>query len=271
MNEPGVGGTVRAVRTLRRQGAPAGLYASKYRPELGAAICRRLAAGESLRAICRTDVAMPTEKTVWNWARAHPEFRAMKAHALAVARAARLAAQGSRDRARREEAEARYLAVKLGPDGRGPSAPVDGRTAAWNLGFDGCGGGRGRAARRVLERLACGASLEEICGPGREAGLPSVGTVYNWLRRHPAFLAAYRAARARQPEMLVSWSTDGAEWQGTYAASMRDLERRIRAAERAAARMAPKGYATYAGPARLSVTREAAPGGPGRTLYEGEV
>src|SRR5258708_3873989 len=57
-------------RTLAPQSAP-GIYASTYTPERGAAICRRLAAGESLRAICRADPAMPTEKTVWNWARAH--------------------------------------------------------------------------------------------------------------------------------------------------------------------------------------------------------
>ena len=50
-----------ARRTLGPQPPPAGLYASGYTVERGAAICRRLAAGESLRAICRHDPSMPTE------------------------------------------------------------------------------------------------------------------------------------------------------------------------------------------------------------------
>lgn len=40
---------------------------SLYTPELAAEICRRLAAGESLRAICRDD-GMPDESTVRGWA-----------------------------------------------------------------------------------------------------------------------------------------------------------------------------------------------------------
>src|SRR5689334_2049565 len=79
-------------RTLKPQRAP-GLYESTYDPQVGAAICRRVAGGESLRSICRADASMPTEKTVWNWARAHPEFRAMKAHAFAAARARSLKAR----------------------------------------------------------------------------------------------------------------------------------------------------------------------------------
>jgi len=31
-----------------------------------------------LRGIYRGDVSMPTEETVWSWARAHPEFRLTK-------------------------------------------------------------------------------------------------------------------------------------------------------------------------------------------------
>ncbi|WP_363201534.1 hypothetical protein [Phenylobacterium sp.] len=50
-----------AVRTLAPQPHPRGIYASKYDPELAARICERLAAGESLRSICRADKAMPTE------------------------------------------------------------------------------------------------------------------------------------------------------------------------------------------------------------------
>lgn len=39
---------------------------STYTPEMAAAICERLSAGESLRAICRAE-GMPPESTVRNW------------------------------------------------------------------------------------------------------------------------------------------------------------------------------------------------------------
>ncbi len=39
---------------------------SRYTPELAAKICRRLAKGETLRAICR-DPAMPDKATVLRW------------------------------------------------------------------------------------------------------------------------------------------------------------------------------------------------------------
>src|SRR3954469_20408045 len=106
----------RSRRTLAPQ-RPPGIYASTYDPELGAAICRRVAAGESLRSIC-ADPAMPTGKTVWNWARAHEDFRLMKAHALSVARARSLAAQRARDAERFAKMET-------------------GRRIPWNAGLDG--------------------------------------------------------------------------------------------------------------------------------------
>src|SRR5215470_10768576 len=87
-------------RTLKRQPAPPGIYASTYDVEVGAAICRRIAAGESLRSICRADATMPTEKTVWNWARSHPAFRRMKDHAFATARTRSLAARDAVELAR---------------------------------------------------------------------------------------------------------------------------------------------------------------------------
>src|SRR5689334_12310570 len=90
-------------RTLAAQPPPASIYLSTYTPELGAAICRRVAAGESLRSICAADASMPTGKTVWNWRRAHEEFALMLNHAQGVARARSLAAQEAADAARRAE------------------------------------------------------------------------------------------------------------------------------------------------------------------------
>src|SRR5688500_12937229 len=104
-----------AVRTLSKQPAPSGIYASKYDPGLGAEICRRLAAGESLRSICRADPSMPTEKTVWNWARAHPEFADWRAWALTVARRRAVAAHAAREAARQAKWAAEAAAVLAGP------------------------------------------------------------------------------------------------------------------------------------------------------------
>jgi hypothetical protein len=153
----------RSQRTLAPQRPPPGPYASTYDPDLGAAICRRLAAGESLRSICRGDVAMPTEKTVWNWARAHEEFRLMKRHALATARARSLGTQAERDGAR-----------------WAPERP-----------FGGPGGRTGRRSGycpevvdAILERLVVGEGLEAVC---RDPSMPCVGTVYGWMRRYPGF------------------------------------------------------------------------------------
>lgn len=46
---------------------------STYTPELAAAICERLAAGESLRAICEPD-DMPAHSTVLRWVNVDKEF-----------------------------------------------------------------------------------------------------------------------------------------------------------------------------------------------------
>lgn len=46
---------------------------SDYRPELVAVICARLADGESLRSICRSD-DMPDKATVFRWLMQFPDF-----------------------------------------------------------------------------------------------------------------------------------------------------------------------------------------------------
>lgn len=46
---------------------------SDYTPELGAAICARIAEGESLRSICR-DPEMPATSTVFLWIGKHADF-----------------------------------------------------------------------------------------------------------------------------------------------------------------------------------------------------
>lgn len=47
---------------------------SDYTPELADRICARLADGQSLRSVCRSD-DMPDRVTVFRWIRTHDEFR----------------------------------------------------------------------------------------------------------------------------------------------------------------------------------------------------
>lgn len=49
------------------------MTSTTYTVELGQEICRRLAEGESLRAICR-EPGMPSERIVRTWAMEHPLF-----------------------------------------------------------------------------------------------------------------------------------------------------------------------------------------------------
>lgn len=60
----------------------AGGRPSLYSPDLAAAICERLVAGESLRAICR-DPAMPAISSVFLWMSVHKEFSEQYARARA--------------------------------------------------------------------------------------------------------------------------------------------------------------------------------------------
>jgi hypothetical protein len=219
-----------ARRTLRKQAPPAGIFASKYRPELGAAICRRIAAGESIASIC-ADPAMPTGKTIWNWARAHPPFAAMKRHALETARARALA-----------ERDAKLAARPVVPAGVR-------RRSAWNDGLDGYFLDH-HVAGRILEQLAEGRTLAQVC---REDWAPCPGTFYNWLKRYPELRAPYAHARATAAWVLAEVAVEEAPWLGTEAASERNLRRAERAARRRAARLATLRYAAPTGPERVSV------------------
>jgi hypothetical protein len=228
-------------RTLARQPPPPGLYASTYDPELGAAICRRLAGGESLRAICRNDAAMPTEKTVWNWARAHEEFRLMKAHAMSTARARRLAA--------RDEREFDKWVHFGGARGR------TGRPSGYDP----------EVASAICTGLMMGRTLAQVCA---DPAAPCVGTVYNWLRKHPEFLEDYRRAKAMVEDVLVEESCEGLQRPGEERRVEPLLRRTVRAAEKRAARLSLKALAPPSGPAQLTVHMEDETGL--RVIYEGK-
>jgi hypothetical protein len=225
-----------ARRTLAPQPPPPDIYRSKYDLELAALICRRVAAGESLRAICRADPAMPTGKTVWKWRRAHPEFDEMLSHAQGVARERALSEQAARDRARRDD---------------------PGRRRAWNAGLSGyCEA----LADRILDRVAMGESLTGIC---RDLGSPSIGTVYNWLRAEPEFVEAYRIAREIQAEAIVERACETAP---PPEAGMRALRSHQKAAERRLGFVKLRRYAPPEGPRKLEVLLQDGEG-PIRVIY----
>ena len=56
---------------------------SSYTPEMGALICERVAAGQSLRAVCR-DPELPDRATVYRWTTKNPEFRSQYAQAREI-------------------------------------------------------------------------------------------------------------------------------------------------------------------------------------------
>ncbi len=226
-------------RTLARQPAPAGIYESTYDVELGAAICRRIAAGESLRSICAADPSMPTGKTVWNWARAHPEFKAMKDHAFAVARTRSLAARDALEREKR-------------------ARKARGRQAKARDGY--CAD----VAIEILERLVVGAALVDIC---RDPAMPCVGTVYNWMKWHPEFLEQYRLMKTGLEDRMAEIACADLPQPSRERDEIPLLRRTVRAAERQARRLSLKRYARADSHGVRVIVRET--DGRERVVYDG--
>jgi hypothetical protein len=166
MSEAWVPARVRHVPEFKRTG----VRGSRYSRALGEAICERIAGGETKASIC-ADPDMPSQPTIYNWARAHPEFGAR--HAAAVAQA--VAGQRAKDR-----------------DVEAGKAWRRARTRKW--------AGRGseytpEVGEAVCRAIAAGASCRQI---DADKSLPSSGCIYRWLRRHPDFAVLYAQAREDQ-------------------------------------------------------------------------
>lgn len=61
------------------------------------------------------------------------------------------------------------------------------------------------AAHDLCERIALGEPLTRLC---QEPGMPSVGAVFGWLKRYPAFREAYGIAREVQAHVLADQITE---------------------------------------------------------------
>jgi hypothetical protein len=149
---------------------------STYAPEVGRAICARVAAGESLTRMCKA-ADLPCRGTVRNWSRNHPEFGGALMAAMKAARtASRLA-----DRARWNAHEARRR-----PRGRGSTYTPE-------------------IGEAICLRLAHGESLTSI---GRDPALPTYATILRWVSRHADFQDMYVQARRIQADWLFDESRD---------------------------------------------------------------
>lgn len=177
-----------------------------FTPALGEAVCGRVAAGVSLRALCR-EPGMPCRKSLRSWARAHPEFGA----ALRAAQVtARLAARRA-DRARREVV----------------------------------GAGRGRAVStytREIGEAICAriAGGESLIGIALDPGMPRAARVYDWIRQHPEFEEMYVLARQRQADSLFDEALEVT--RGATPATVWADRLRFDGIRWATARLAPKKY-----------------------------
>ena len=158
-------------------GRPRNRTATPFCEETASLICARVAAGESLRAICKPR-DMPGAATVHRWAAVRPHFGTALRQAQATAQAAR------RDAYRASAADRAWKRAR-------PWARPDAY--------------RAEVGEEICRRLASGKSLLEICG---EDDMPVTGTVYEWLRAHDDFAAMYRQARRMQAEMLadLAWA-----------------------------------------------------------------
>jgi len=149
-------------------------------PDLGEAIVARVAAGESLTAVCR-EAGMPSADTVRAWAAASPGF----AEALDGAfRRARIT-QRLADRRRAAERAAR------------PSR-AGGRVSTYTR----------QLGEAICERLANGESLTAI---GRDPALPCYRTMLQWVSRHREFEDMYVEARRIQADFLFDEARDVAQ------------------------------------------------------------
>jgi hypothetical protein len=114
----------------------------------------------------------------------------------------------------------------------------------------------------ILARIMGGETLEAICA---RRGMPSVASVYNWLRRHPEFLERYRNAKAIAPDIMAQDACDRLRWVGERASWVL-LRRTVRESDKRAARLTLKRHAPWTGPAEVTVA-VVEPDGRRRVIY----
>lgn len=93
---------------------------------------------------------------------------------------------------------------------------------------------------RICAALAVGTSLRQLC---RQDGMPSMSTIFTWLRLDPAFAQNYTRAREHQAESYADEIADIADSaQGLDAAGVNAARLRVDARKWCASKLLPKRY-----------------------------
>lgn len=192
---------------------------SQYSAPIGQEICRRVAAGMTIRQIA-ADPDMPSYATVFHWLKIHPDFAEPYGEVRKAVAAARLAARAASDVRRAAEAKA----ARRGPVPRDWGA---GRRSGYSLAL----------ADRFCRAIADGGTLKTVTA---RAGMPSVKQVYSWLRQHPAFREIYAQARAEQ-RFVLELRRD-AVIMGATPQTLSGAKRRVAWLEGRIGRLTPKVY-----------------------------
>lgn len=195
----------------RRKGV-APTFESHFTSEIGAEVCRRVAAGMSVVKVCR-EPGMPCTSTIYRWTIIYPDFKRELVAAQRVARRAKAQAQ----RARWAEADAakRWRWTRR----------------AWNYGYS------RELASEICYRLVLGESLVGIC---RDPHMPQARAVYSWLREHEDFAELYSHARGAQRDGLEDEVT--AIFNRLTRATRRREKRWFKHLRRQIGILAPKGW-----------------------------
>ena len=142
-----------------------------YTPDRARALVARIAAGETLKAIC-AEPDMPGDPVIHKYLRRHDDF----AEAYRQARRTAL-----------RQADAERAARRPAPRPKNPLKP--GRHTKQTP----------EIVERICERLAQGESLTDLCA---DPAMPSMRSVHTWLRNDPALAQAYMLARQVQADRL---------------------------------------------------------------------
>lgn len=167
---------------------------SQYDPRIGAAICARIEAGETVRQVA-ADPAMPSYVTIFHWRKIHPGFGAQYAAMRARVAQARIEAA---DLAARSKVYWRIHKARV--DGRRPRDWVAGKKSTYRRDW----------AQAFCDRIAAGESGMSVSA---DPAMPSAKAVYGWLRRFPEFREMYVEARDIQ-RMVLETRRDEARLKG---------------------------------------------------------
>jgi hypothetical protein len=157
-------------------GTPGARAAVRYSPELGRAICARIAAGETQRALA-DEAGMPSAWTMRDWARRIPDF----AEAFEAAQGASLARRLAQERRIDEARGWRRMLKRTGR--RGGSVSI--RTP--------------KLDEAICARIA---AAETVLSIGADPAMPCAATICAWVRRDADFREMFAAAKAVASDLM---------------------------------------------------------------------